>query len=247
MIKGIQIKPKKVVIFIIVLVVLAVAIPSSVYAYNSYNYNSQYELANKYLEEDKFDEAVSSFNNSLKYNKSKANEIDDKIALVNELKQSKQSFEEAVKNSEDKKYLEAIDIFKKVSDKDINRYQLAQDNINKCKSLYIDENIASAKTQAGDKNFDAAISFLDTVLNFEPDYQEALTLKEQYNKEIQRIKEETARKEAEEKAAADKAASAAKKATQNNTTAAAPKNEIIVTVTPFPYEKYHFDLTNPGN
>ncbi|MBC8060034.1 MAG: diguanylate cyclase [Clostridiaceae bacterium] len=84
--------------------------------------------------------------------------------------------------------------------KDVKCYQLAQDNINKCKSLKINDNIVKAKIQPDNKNFDAAVDFLDIVLNFEPAYQEALTLKEQYKKEIQSIKEEVARKEAQTKA-----------------------------------------------
>jgi len=201
----IQLKSKKNIIFAIMVIFLAVIIPTSIYAYNAYNYNNQYNKANKYLEEEKFDEAISTYKNSLKYKGTEAKDIDNKIAFVNELKQSKLKFQDAVTNLEQKKYIEAIDIFKKVSKKDVKRYKLAQDKIKESKSVYINDNISKAKTEAGNKKFDVAVSFLDIVLKFEPAYQEALTLKEQYNKEIERIKEEDARKEAEAKLAAEAA------------------------------------------
>ncbi|MCE7700059.1 MAG: hypothetical protein K8E24_014960, partial [Methanobacterium paludis] len=59
---------------------------------------------------------------------------------------------------------------------------------------------SKAKYQAEIKNYNEAINFLNAVLNFDSTYKEASDLKDQYNKEIQRIKlEEESKKDAAEK------------------------------------------------
>lgn len=193
-------KKKKVIA--IILCLLAVGIPSSVYAYNSYNYNKFYNEGQADLKEEKFDEAISDFNSALKYGKKHSEEIKQEIGLINKLKVSKAIFQDAEKQMKDKKYLEAIDTFKKVIKEDTKRYSLAQQKADECKNSYINDNLEKAKKEATSKKYQDAIKYLELVIKIDSKNEQALKLKDEYNKAIQKQKEEEekARKVQEEKA-----------------------------------------------
>lgn len=185
-----------------IMVLIGIAVPTSIHAYNNSQYNKNFELGKKALDDREFDNAGKYFKACLKYNSRKESEINSELDLVNLIKQSDISYKQAMQLYNDKKYIDAIDAFKKVSDKDKKNYIDAQDKITLCRDTYINGNIESAKKEAENKNYEGAIKYLDIVLTFDTENKDASSLKNQYNDEIARIKhEEEARKKAEEDAA----------------------------------------------
>ena len=122
-------------------------------------------------------------------------------------------------------------------------------------TTYINDNISKAKTDAESKNYSEAITFLDTVLKFDSTCKEASSLKEQYNNEIQKIKDEeaAAKKKAEEAAAAVKkaeeeaaqAAANTKQSASNSTSTTATTDLMKVNNGCFVYYKNSQDTTMP--
>lgn len=191
-------KGKKVLVIILILV--AIGGPSSVYAYNSYNYNKFYDEGQANLESGKYNEAIESFNAALEYGEKHSEEINIKVSLVKELQVSEDIYEDGLKKFNEKKYLEAIYILEKIKKEDIKRYSLAQQKINECKNLYTNDNLEKAKKESANKKYQEAIKYLDLVIKVDSKNDEALKLKNEYNKAIQKYKEEEekARRVAEE-------------------------------------------------
>ncbi|MDP4179420.1 MAG: hypothetical protein Q8900_13955, partial [Bacillota bacterium] len=186
-------KKKKIIVAAIILILLVViSIPISVHFYNLHNYNKYLELGQANLNKEKFDEAANDYKSALKYQSKNKEVINQKLSLVKLLKESKQKYDQAILLFNDKKYLDAINDFNDISKDDKNYYKKAQDKITECKTSYINDNISKAKTDADSKNYSEAITFLDTVLKFDSTCKEASSLKEQYNNEIQKIKDEEA-------------------------------------------------------
>lgn len=193
-------KNNKTIIVIIITIAIIIAVPAVVYGYNSYNYNKYYNLALQNLEEDKYEEAITEFNKALEFKSDKNDEINTQVNLIEKLKQSKADYEKGDALFNERKYIEAIASFEKVIKEDEKRYNTAQEKISESRNLFISENISKAKEQADNKNYEEAIKFLDTVINFDASNNEAIELKNQYTAEIEREKVELAKKEAEEKA-----------------------------------------------
>jgi outer membrane protein assembly factor BamD (BamD/ComL family) len=72
-------KSKKLLASIIIGAALVVSIPVSVYGYSFVTYNKLYAQGEKYLDEGKFDEAINSFNSTLKYKPKNGQVIADKV------------------------------------------------------------------------------------------------------------------------------------------------------------------------
>jgi len=190
---------------IIIFFILLISIPISIMAYNSYNSSKYYDIGLSNIKEDKFDEAVSNFNTSLKYGKKFKKDINDKINLITKLKTSKSNFQEAEKLMQDKKYLHAIESFNKVIKEDEKRYELSLKKADESKKLFIKENIDEAKKSSEEKKYNDALNYLDVALKEFPQDEETLNLQKQYKEALKRQKEEEARalqkkKEEEEKA-----------------------------------------------
>jgi tetratricopeptide (TPR) repeat protein len=205
---------KKKIVAIIVVIAVVVSIPSSVFAYNYYNFNKQVELGEEALENENFEDADKYFREALNYSKSHDDEINEDISLVESLKRSKELYEEGITTLEAKKYLEAIDIFKSISEEKSKYYDQAQSKISESRNLFIEDNIVLAKSKAEEKKFDEGIVFLNEVLKLDENNQVALDLREQYNKEIEKIKAET---EAKAKADAEEKEQISKKKSTNKT------------------------------
>lgn len=188
-------------LFISVAILIALTlIPSVAYGYNSYSYKKHYNLGLENLKQDKYEEATAEFNKALEYKKSKANEINTQTTLIEILKQSKIDYEQGLALLGEKKYTEAITIFKKVVKEDEKRYSEAQGKISESKSLFTSENINKAKEEASNKRYQEAIKFLENVIAFDSSNSEASELKNQYTAEMEKEKAELAKKEIEEKA-----------------------------------------------
>lgn len=207
---------------LIVLIILSISIPTVVYGHNYYNFNKQINLGQVALESESFEDAIRYYSEALKYTKSRDKKIYEKINLINNLKEAKEFYRQGTKLLlEDKKYIEAIDIFKKVSQYSDKYYNLAQSKIIVAINLYIKDNIDLAKAKAEKNSFDEAITYLDRALKYDETNSVVLELKETYNTEIQRVKDEEARKKADEEARRKADEEAKKKA------ASKPKYPII--------------------
>ncbi|MDP4143967.1 MAG: hypothetical protein Q8936_05710 [Bacillota bacterium] len=207
---------------IVILLIIIIAVPASVLGYQNYNFNKLYNTGSELLKKESFDEAISAFNNALKYKPNQKTLVESKIKLSKDLKDSRVVFESAVKLESGKKYLDAIAAFKKVKQSDIKRYSDAQNKIKECNDNYIKENIDNAKNEASNKNFEKAITYLDTILKFDTGNKIAQSLKDEYNNEIQQAAAE-AKKAEDDRIAAEKEKLAAQntvKATSNTTNAA---------------------------
>lgn len=179
----------------IILILAAIGGPSSVYAYNSYNYSKFFNEGQTNIEKEEYNNAIDTFNFALKYKKKNSEEIAEQIKLAEDLKNSKTIYEDALKKLNEKKYLEAISIFEKIKKEDIKRYELSQSKIVESKKLYIEENIKKAQNEATSKKYTDGIKYLDLVIKVDPKNELALKLKEEFSKAIKT--EEEARLKAE--------------------------------------------------
>ena len=215
-------KRKKVKIALALLIFISlVVIPTSVFGYRYHSYKIDLQHAETLLNSGQYDNSISAYRN-LKSNKFSDHDIatiDSNIKLASELKLSKQAFDSAVTLCDQKKYIESIDSFKNVKDFDKERYNHAQEKIKEASQLYITDNLTKAKNEAASGHYDNAIPILDNILKFDQNSEEATNLKNTYNNEIQKIKdEEIARKQAEEEAKKEAENKAKKKAEQASKT-----------------------------
>lgn len=191
-------KKRTAIITCIILLIIA-GIPLSIYGYRNYKYEKYYDEGLNNIKKDKLSNAAESFNKALSYKGKNKKVIVNKLNLIKRIKESKLQYDSALKSMKDKKYLDAIMDFKKVSKEDKYRYMKASDKIAECSKNYIDDNLSSAKDQAKGGKYNEALAFLDDILKFDGNYSEAVNLKKEYNSEIQKIKEAEEKKIAEEK------------------------------------------------
>lgn len=196
--ENMMLKKKRNLFVSIAILIVLVLIPSVVYGYNSYSYKKHYNLALENLNQDKYEEAKIEFSKALEYKKNKEKEINTQTSLIDKLKLSKSDYEQAVILFNEKKYIESIAAFEKVIKEDEERYNEAQEKVKESKALFVSDNLNKAKEEATSKKFQEAISYLDTIINFDSSNSEAVELKNQYTSEIEKI--EVAKKETEAKA-----------------------------------------------
>lgn len=185
-------KRKRIRLIIVTCILFFVIMTSSVYAYNLNSYNNLMNNGKQFLKEDKFDSSINSYKKaqSTFFGKKHSKEINDNINLANKVKNSKQSYDQGMQLYKDKKYIEAMDSFKKVAKEDSKRYVDSNNKIDESKKLHIAENIENAKNEANNKKYDSAINFLNVVLNFDSNNNEANQLKNEYDSLIKKQKED---------------------------------------------------------
>jgi len=194
-----KINIKKICIVSVVVLVI-IAIPLSVYAYNYNGYKSDFNKAMSQLNEEKYEEAISGFNKlSSTYFGKKDKDIKANIENAKKFKENKKTYDEALKLVNEKKYLEAMEIFKKIPKEDKKRVDLAKKKTDECKTLYIALNLENAKKEAKASKYDSALNYLTLVLNLDSTNKDATALKDEYTKAKEAV-ELKAKKEAEEKA-----------------------------------------------
>ena len=112
---------------------------------------------------------------------------------------SSTAFVQAVSFFDAGNYLQSKPYFEKVKDFDTENYAIAQDRIQEIPLLLADEHLDEAKELYSQKEYIKAFAELGTALKYNPDLEEALKLREGYEK--QKIaQEEREKKEAAEKA-----------------------------------------------
>jgi tetratricopeptide (TPR) repeat protein len=191
-------KLKLAIVAISVITVIGVSVPTSIYAYNNYKYNKNVELGDQALNDGNFDSSLSYYNQALDFNGKRKVIVDSKIKLVEEMKESELNFNEGIILFNDKKYLEAIEIFGKVSDKDIKNYNLSKEKTNASKLEYINMNISEAKASAQNKDYSNALVALDNALKIDSANSEVIGLKSEYDSSIKAIQADKAKKLQEE-------------------------------------------------
>jgi serine/threonine-protein kinase len=159
----------------------------------------QLKLGNKYLEEEKNEEAILAFTKAIEiepktidgrvglataYMETKQLANADKVNLLNELKVSEENYNIALKLMDNKKYIDAIDSFNKVMPDDVDIYVDSQNKVKECLSLYISENLEKVKNETLNNNYKGAINYLDLILKYDPKNSEAQKLKTEYNERI---------------------------------------------------------------
>lgn len=177
-------KTKKVHVLIILTVFLIITIPTSVYGYNYKIYKNDYSKALAELKGEKYEESIKLLNciSSTYFGKKNITEIKSNIKIAKKYSEDKRAYDDALKLFNDKKYLEANEIFKKISSDDNKRFNLAKKKIEEGKNLYIALNIENAKNEAKAGKYDSALNFLTLALNVDNANKDVITLKDEYTK-----------------------------------------------------------------
>ncbi|MCR3761867.1 leucine-rich repeat domain-containing protein [Clostridium felsineum] len=175
-----QSKIKLVCISIVILLIII----TGVYAYKYNQYKIGFNKAMSQLENEKYDDSINLLGDIINtyFGKSNSHEIKKEIEKAKKFKANKKVYDEALKLFNNKKYLEAIDSFKKIPKYDKKRYGLAQKKINKCKSSYVSLNIENAKYEAKCYDYDSALNSIALVLTLDAANRDASILKDEYIK-----------------------------------------------------------------
>lgn len=145
------------------------------YKYNKVQaYNALITNANKYMDTGDYDKAESLLEQS-KY-KDDPN-VQKNIELAKKLKEVKVIYNDATKLMNDKKYLDAIEKFKKISKDAGSLFSNAQKNIEDCKKQYIAQNLQDANESLKNNKFDDANECLNNVFKIDSSNAEGVKLK----------------------------------------------------------------------
>lgn len=185
----------------------------------SYNINKSYQ---KYLNEassnmnlEKYDNAITLYQEAEKYKNDPV--IKQQIEMAKILKISKESYDNAIRHMDDKDYLAAIDTFKKVNKQDTKRYSDSQDKISTCKKAYIDDNLNTANDNLASSKFDDANNALNNIFKIDATNNDAIKVKDDIAKAIQKQKDDEEAKAKEVANAKVKTSTAPTVSSSNNT------------------------------
>ncbi|NMM64424.1 hypothetical protein HBE96_17535 [Clostridium sp. P21] len=171
-------KSKNTMITLVTAFIVIVSI--SFFGYQRFSINNKYENiiseANKAMGSEQYDNAVKLYEEAMNYKKDDNTKKQIDLAIV--LKQSKSIYESAMKQMANKKYLEAIDYFNKVSKQDSKRYNESQSKIAECKKSYIDYNLKNANDSLKNSKFSEANNYIDLVLKQDANNADARKLKD---------------------------------------------------------------------
>lgn len=168
---------RKITIISVIVVIAIVCGGFGIYKYNKVQaYNNLINTANKDMDKGEYDQAIALFNQALQYKNDPT--IEKNIKLAASLKEVKSIFDEGTKLMNDKKYLEAIEQFKKVTKGDDKLYSNAQKSIEECKKQFAAQNIQLAKDALKNNKSDDANKYLDEVLKVDSNNAEAKKLKD---------------------------------------------------------------------
>lgn len=173
----------KVVLGIIVLLILAGA-GTGIYKFNkNQGYNNLIKTANRYMDEGKYDDAIKAFQQSLNYKDDE--NVRRSIKAAESLREAKVIYNDGIKLLNEKKYLEAIEKFNKITKEDEKMYNDAQAKILECKREYATLNIRNADKALKENRLDDANKYLQEVFKVDSESKEGQTLKAQIEKKKQ--------------------------------------------------------------
>jgi hypothetical protein len=181
-------KSKKIFIICLILIIGISSTAGGMYYFNKIQpYNSCMRDAATAMNSDSFDKAIALYGQALKYKNDP--DINTKIELAKILKTSKDNYDSAVKQMNGKKYLESIDLFKKVDKQDNKRYKDSQNKIQECKKQYIAQNINNANDSLKNSKFNDANNYLSNIFKLDATNTDALKVKNDIAKAIQKQKD----------------------------------------------------------
>lgn len=183
-------KYKKLIISISIISIVLILGGIFYYINNVQVYNKTLADANNAVATEEYDKAITLYEEALNYKKDP--DVNEKIDLAKLLIKSKEIYETAIKQTTDKKYLEAIESFKKVDKQDTKRYPVVQSKISECKNLYISDNLKSANDYLANNKFDEANKYLDNILKLDVNNADAKKVKDVIAKAIQKQKDDAA-------------------------------------------------------
>ena len=174
---------------VIILAVVSTGSVIGIKRYNtSQNYKKHLNVASSYMSAEQYDNAITAYKEALKYTND--TNINKQIELANVLKNSKEVYDTAVKQMNDKKYLDAIETFDKVDKQDVKRYSASQKKIVECKKSYIAGNLKIANDDLKINKFDEANKYLNDILKIDANNSDAKKLRDDITRAIQKQNEE---------------------------------------------------------
>ncbi|WML33230.1 tetratricopeptide repeat protein [Clostridium sp. OS1-26] len=192
-------KVKRISIIIAIAVIGFIGAGLGAYKYHkAQEYKNLITTANNYMNSGEYDKAIALFNQSLSYKEDIS--IKSNIKLAENLKEVKSSYDKGISLMNDKKYLEAMEQFKKVTKEDDKLYNNAQKSINECKKQYTTQNVQLANNSIKSGNYGDAYKYIAEVLKIDSNNADAQKLKSDVAKAEQ---EKKANEEQEKTAAAN--------------------------------------------
>lgn len=176
-----KLKNKKAIVLIAIIIALVISL--GLYRYNRVQaYNRVISTANNYMEKGEYDKAIEGFKESLNYKKDK--EIDKKIKVAQELKNSRNVYDEAIKLLENKKYEEALNKLTSIDEDKEKVYVLAKDKIDEC----INELINLANEDFKKENYEQANKYLNIALKYDKENKKAINIRNDIKNKIEEKK-----------------------------------------------------------
>lgn len=166
---------KKAIIGLILLIIICGAGLGGYKYVQAKDFNSLIKDANQKLNEGNYDEAIQLYNKALAYKND--NDVQKKLALVQNYKQYQNTYNEGLKLMNDKKYSEAIEKLNTINQAAVQLYNSAQNKIEECKKNIINDDIQAANDSIKNGEYDAASKFVDDILKIDSNNNEAKQLK----------------------------------------------------------------------
>lgn len=202
--REIKFKRRYIYIFItIFMLISAGAIIAAKYNY-TVKYNSLVINGDSYFNNEKYDRAVSCFDEAIKMKNNTG--VSKKLDLAKQLNQSKNSYENGIQSMNSGDYTYAINGFKNVQNIDTSRYNTAQEKINECEQIMIKQDIQQAQSEAKAKQYKEACLMLDNALEIQPANVEVIKIKNQYTQILAKQQEDEQKKQEEAKKQDEEAA-----------------------------------------
>lgn len=185
--------------FSVIIIIIIAAIGGYYYFSKAKPYANFLNDGNKAMATEQYDKAVTLYEQALSYKKS--TDANKRIDIAKLLKKSKKIYDLASVQMTKKEYLSAINSFKKVDKQDTKRYSIAQSKINESKKLYITDNLNGATDNLANGKIDEANKYLDNIFKLDSNNADAIKLKADIAKSIQKKKDDIAAKAKAEKEA----------------------------------------------
>ena len=146
------------------------------------NIPARVDLFKVYLKEGNLDAANAILQeiNQIDPNNKEVKQFSSDLEATKAINASTVSYDQGIKQMNDKQYLLAVDSFQKVIKEDIERYADARTKSDECKKAFIEETLQKATDAASNKDYQRALDLLEQVLKIDSNNQEALKLKSDY-------------------------------------------------------------------
>ncbi|MFA6939633.1 MAG: polysaccharide deacetylase family protein [Clostridiaceae bacterium] len=131
-------------------------------------YNKCWTLANNQIKKENYISAIDYLKKAENYKEN--TKLKDRILLCTTLNNSKNNYSEAVNEMSKSKYLNAIDLFNKVSPKDTLRYKNSNLKLDECRKLYNEGNAKIVQAFLKKDDFQGAFTFCENVKNQDINY-----------------------------------------------------------------------------